>query len=48
VLLQESAELDEERLLESLMKFNGAKVQVLVSTCHDPGDIPGEWMAVRL
>ena len=48
VLLQESAELDEERLLESLGKFNGAKVQVLVSTCHAPGAVGAEWKVVSL
>lgn len=48
VLLQESAELDSERLLESLAKYNGAEIQVIVSTCHAPSEIPGEWKAVRL
>jgi putative intracellular protease/amidase len=48
VLLQESAELDEERLLESLGKFNGAKVQVVVSTCHAPAVLPAEWKVIQL
>ena len=48
VLLQESAELDEKRLVESLAKFNGAKIQVIVSTCHAPAEIPTEWKAVSL
>jgi hypothetical protein len=48
VLLQESAELDEERLLESLGKFNGAKVQVVVSTCHAPEAVGAEWKVVSL
>jgi hypothetical protein len=48
VLLQESAELDEKRLLESLGKFNGAKVQVLVSTCHAPEAVGTEWKVVSL
>ncbi len=48
VLLQESAELDSGRLVESLAKYNGAEIQVIVSTCHAPEEIPGEWKAVRL
>jgi hypothetical protein len=48
VLLQESAELDEGRLMESLGKFNGAKVQVLVSTCHAPQAVGAEWKVVSL
>ena len=42
------AELDEGRLVESLKKYNGTEVQVIVSTCHAPEEIPGEWKAVRL
>ena len=48
VLLQESAELDSGRLVESLAKYNGAEIQVIVSTCHAPEEIPEEWKAVRL
>lgn len=48
VLLQESAELDSERLVESLEKYNGAEIQVVVSSCHAPEEIPEGWLAVRL
>jgi chromosome segregation ATPase len=48
VLLQESAELDSGRLVESLAKYNGEEIQVIVSTCHTPAEIPGEWKAVQL
>jgi hypothetical protein len=48
VLLQESAELDSGRLVESLEKYNGAEIQVVVSSCHAPEEIPAGWLAVRL
>jgi hypothetical protein len=48
VLLQESAELDSGRLVESLEKYNGAEIQVVVSSCHAPEEIPEGWLAVRL
>ena len=34
--------------VESLAKYNGADIQVIVSTCHAPEEIPDEWKAVRL
>ena len=48
VLLQESAELDEKRLMESLVKYNGEDIQVIVSTCYGPKSVPDGWMAVQL
>ena len=48
ILVAEYAELDAERFTKALSRFNGDGVQVIVSSCHEPAEIPKGWEVVRL
>lgn len=48
VIIQESAELDGKHLMESLEKYSGGEVQVIVSSCHEPNGLPKGWKEIRL
>jgi len=48
VLIFESAEMDENRLMESLGKLNSTGVQAIVNTCYGPKVSPDGWKEIRL
>ncbi|MDD4997698.1 MAG: hypothetical protein PHI99_06075, partial [Syntrophales bacterium] len=48
ILVAEYAELDAERFTKALSRFNGDGVQVIVSSCHAPAEIPKGWEVVKL
>ena len=48
IIISEFAELDEQRLPLALEKFKKMDVQVIVSSCHSPKEIPKEWSVIEL
>jgi len=48
VLIVEAAEIDGEHLTDALRKYEAAKIQCIVSSCHTPEVIPLAWKVVKL
>lgn len=48
LIIVEAAEMDEERLVESLKKLEQLKEQVIVNTWFVPKDVPKGWEIVKL
>jgi len=47
VLVVEAAEIDDEHLVDTLLKYEASGIQCIVSSCHVPAEIPGSgWEAV--
>ena len=48
IIVLEGAELDNDHLLAALEDLAGLDKQVLISTCHEVGVVPGEFVKIEL
>ncbi len=48
ILAVEAAEIDGPHLTDALRKYEAANIQVIVSSCHAPEEVPENWNTVLL
>jgi hypothetical protein len=48
ILVVEAAELDSVKLHDALKQYSKTEIQVIVSSCHNPGAAPLDWKEIQL